>query len=80
MKQPTKAAEPQPKNENTKAVEAITAIADVVLTFRGSEKPTLAELARIADRASGLLRLGDDKAMIANAATVEIAQARGLVS
>ncbi len=79
MKTSTKTTE-QPKPEQPKAVEAITAIANVVLAYRAQAKPTLSEVARLADRAAGLLRLGDDKAMIANAATIEIARAHGLVS
>lgn len=78
-KQPTKSAE-QPKSETPKAIEAIAEIANVVLAYR-DQKPTLADVARIADRASGLLRLkAEEKAAIANNATIHIARERGLVS
>ena len=80
MSKPPKAAEPQPDSSAHQAVEALKAIADIVLNYRQTDKLTMTEVARIADRASGLLRLGDDKATIANTATIEIAKARGLVS
>jgi hypothetical protein len=68
----------EPKNEtNTKAVDAITAIADVVIG-RSSTKLTLGEVARIANRAAALLRLKDGD--VENASAVAIARKHNLVS
>lgn len=83
MGKPTKATE-QPKNEQpqldaAKAVEAIKAIADIVLRFRAIERPALAQVATIADRASNMLGLGEEKSTIAHSATIEIAKARRLL-
>jgi hypothetical protein len=66
MKNPK--AEGQPKA----AVEAVAAIAEIVLQFRGDEKPTLSDIARITGRPSGLLRVQDmdQKITVENAATV----------
>ncbi|MDA9533159.1 hypothetical protein [Bradyrhizobium sp. CCBAU 25338] len=85
MSKPNKAAEPQTKNEQPKSdqskrVEALIAIADVVLAYQDNAKPSLGELARITNRASGLLRIkGDERMAIENAATLEIARARSLL-
>lgn len=84
MSKPNKATEPQkseqPKSDQSKRVEALIAIADVVLAFQDNAKPTLGELARITNRASGLLRIkGDERTAIENAATLEIARARSLL-
>jgi hypothetical protein len=52
-------------------------IAEVELSFRNKEKPTLAEVARIANCASGLLRLnGDDKTTVENTAAIQIVRQR----
>ncbi|MEH2573465.1 hypothetical protein [Bradyrhizobium sp. AZCC 1708] len=81
MSKTPKAAE-QPKSEQPKPVETLVEITNLVLAYRNSEKPTLAEVARITDRASGLLKLkdADTKMLVANAATIEVAKARNLVS
>jgi hypothetical protein len=78
MKSPTKA---DVKSEQPKATEAIMAIADVVLAFQEKEKPTLAELARITNRASSLLRIkGDEKMALENAAAIQLAKRFNLVT
>ena len=81
MSKPTKAAE-APKTEAAKSVEALVQIADVVFENRGNEKPTFAEVARLANKASGLLRIKDrdEKLSIENAATIQIAKKYNLVS
>jgi hypothetical protein len=71
----------EPKTETPKAIEAIGAIAEVVIAFRANGKPSLADLVKIASRAAVLLKLdGDEKAGIENAATMQIAKKHGLVS
>jgi hypothetical protein len=51
-----------------------------VLAYQENAKPTLGELARITSRAIGLLRIkGDERMVIENAATLEIARARSLL-
>jgi hypothetical protein len=77
MKQPTKTTE-QPK-----AVAALTIIAETVLQFRHADQnPTLSEIARIAGRASGLLRIADldEKISVENAATIALAKKLNIVS
>jgi hypothetical protein len=60
------------KDRGTKAIETIAAIAGVVLSFRNKEKPTLAEVARIAN--------GDDKKTVENTTEIQISRKYGLVS
>ncbi|MCK1478056.1 hypothetical protein IVB27_25445 [Bradyrhizobium sp. 197] len=80
MSKPPKAAEQQSKSEQNKRIEALVAIADVVLAYQDNAKPSLGEVARITSRASGLLRIkGDERMAIENAATLEIARARSLL-
>jgi hypothetical protein len=54
------------------------------LTLRSDicEKPNLATVARVANRASGLLRIQDldEKIEVENAATIQIAKRHGLMS
>ena len=84
MSKPPKAAE-QPKSEQAKSeqekrIEALIAIVSVALAYHDNEKPALAELARLTNRASGLLRIkGDERMAIENAATLEIAKQRSLL-
>ena len=63
----------QPKPETPKAVAALVAITDTVLQFR-STSPTLGDIARIAGRASGLLRMSDldEKISVENAALLRV--------
>jgi hypothetical protein len=71
------------KTENgskPKAVEAVTSIAETVLAFRNGGKPSLAQIARIAGRASSLLHLDnvDEKISVENAATIAVAKRHSL--
>jgi hypothetical protein len=64
----------------SKTVEQVAQLVEMVLQFRGIEKPALGENARVSSRAAGLLRLkGDEKSSIENAATMQIARAHNLV-
>jgi hypothetical protein len=61
----------------------LATIAETVLKFRGEgEKPTLAAVARVTNRASGLLRIKDldERLETENAATIQIAKKHGLMS
>ena len=69
-----------PKSETTKAIDAITTIADVTISYRGMTKLTLGEVARIANRAASLLRLKDDDGSVENASAIAIARKHSLVS
>jgi hypothetical protein len=75
-------AKPEPKTETNKAVDAVTAIADVAIDYRGNEtKLTLGEVARIANRAAALLKVkDDDDRSVENHAAIAIARKHGLVS
>jgi hypothetical protein len=72
------------KSESTKptATDTLVSISELVLKFRGEEKPNLATVARVANRASGLLRIKDldEKMEVENAATIQIAKKHGLMS
>jgi hypothetical protein len=70
----------EPKAEPDKAIEVITAIAELAFTYRDVKKPPLAECAYVAKRAAGLLRLGDEREDLANNAAIAIAKKYGLVS
>jgi hypothetical protein len=75
-----KVVKSEPKvNEAPKAIEAISAIAEVVFSFRNT-KPTLGECARVANRAAALLKLGDEKEAVENNAAITIAKKYNLVS
>jgi hypothetical protein len=47
------------KSERPTATDTLVSISELVLKFRGEEKPNLATVARTANRASGLLRIKD---------------------
>jgi hypothetical protein len=70
------------KTERPTATDTLVSISELVLKFRGEEKPNLATVARVANRASGLLRLKDldEKMEVENAATIQIAKKHGLMS
>jgi hypothetical protein len=67
------------KSEPNNAIDAISAIAEVVFSFRNT-KPTLGEITRVSSRAAALLKLGDDKEAVENNAAISIAKKYGLVS
>jgi hypothetical protein len=64
-----------------KAVDVLTDISEIVLRFR-EDKPTIAAIARVTNRASHLLRIGalDERLEVENAATVQLAKKHGLMS
>jgi hypothetical protein len=74
--------ESKTKIETTKAVDAISKIAEVVFAFRSGDdvKPTLGECTRVAGRAAALLKLGDEKEAVENQAAISLARKYGLVS
>jgi hypothetical protein len=75
---PTKTAE---ANSKPAATDTLVNIAAQVLAFRGEEKSALATIARLMNRASGLLRLADldERLEVENAATVAIAKKHNLL-
>ena len=62
-------------------VETLVGIAKIVLDYRGTKKPNLAEIGRIIGRASGLLKIADmdEKFEMENRATILLAKDLGLV-
>ena len=70
------------KSERPTATHTLVSISELVLKFRDEEKPNLATVARVANRASGLLRLKDldEKMEVENAATIQIAKKHWLMS
>jgi hypothetical protein len=80
-KEATKAAlataTPKPK-----ADETLISIAESVLAYRGEERPNLATVARIINRASALLRISDqdERMSYENVATLALAKKLNLVS
>jgi hypothetical protein len=66
-----------------KAVDVLTGIVDIVLTFRFAERtPTLSDMARIVSTASRLLRFSnlDERIETENQAVLALARKRQLVS
>jgi hypothetical protein len=68
-------------NSKSKAVDTLVAVTEIVLQHRG-DKPTIASIARVTNRASHLLRIGDldERLETENAATIQIAKRQGLMS
>ena len=64
-----------------KAVEVLAGVTEMVLGYRG-DKPTIAAIARVTNRASHLLRIGDldERLEIENGATVMLAKKHGLMA
>ena len=69
-------------SERPTATDTLVSISELVLKFRSEEKPNLATVARVANRASSLLRLKDldERMECENAATIQIAKKHGLMS
>jgi hypothetical protein len=62
------------------ATDVLVQIAEIVMRYR-NERPTLAAVARSANRASGLLRLDREARLEAeNSATIALARKLGLMS
>jgi hypothetical protein len=76
------AKEPTTTKPKPDGVESLVGIAKIVLTYRGTTKPNLAELGRIVGRASSLLRISDidEKFEIENRAAVQVAKELGLMT
>ena len=70
------------KSDRPKAVDTLVNIAEIVLQHRGEDKPRLTTVARVTNRASGLLRYDnlDERLETENAATIQIAKKHGLMS
>jgi hypothetical protein len=69
-------------SEKPKAVDTLIEIAELVLKYRADAKLRLAVVARVINRASGLLRYDniDERLEVENGATVQLAKKLGLVS
>jgi hypothetical protein len=70
------------KSDRPKAVDTLVNIAEIVLQHRGEDKPRLTTVARVTNRASGLLHYDslDERLETENAATIQIAKKHGLMS
>jgi hypothetical protein len=77
-----KPAAKDPAATKANGTESLVGIAKVVLAYRATTKPNLAEIGRIVGRASGLLKIADidEKFEIENRATVLLAKELGLVT
>jgi hypothetical protein len=87
MKQPTKAMPPATTGGHTAerptATDTLVAIADLAIAHRFTNRPpSLADLVRVVGSGSNTLRYGnrDEKTEVQNAAVMQIARQRGLVS
>ena len=60
------------------ATDTLVSISELVLKFRGEEKPNLATVARTANRASGLLRI-KERDQVANAAALVLGKKHNLL-
>jgi hypothetical protein len=62
--------------------ETLVGIAKIVLDYRGTTKPNLAEIVRIIGRASGLLKIADEgeRSETENKAVLLLAKELGLVA
>jgi hypothetical protein len=71
----------KPDTAEPKAVDVLAGVTEMVLGYRG-DKPTIAAIARVTNRASHLLRIGDldERLEIENGATVMLAKKHGLMA
>jgi hypothetical protein len=74
--------EPTTTTKPNFGAESLVGIAKIVLDYRGTTKPNLAEIGRIVGRASSLLKIADldEKFEMENRATVLLAKELGLVT
>jgi hypothetical protein len=77
-----KQAKTEPTTNRPKATDTLVTIGEHVLQYRGDDKPTLSAVARLMNRASGLLRIGDldERLEVENTATVALAKKLRLIS
>ena len=75
-----------PKTEPTisngpNRVEALVSVTKAALQYRGMDKPNLAEIGRVIDKASRLLRISDldERVELENRAAVQVAKELGLM-
>jgi hypothetical protein len=76
-------AKTEPTTNRPKATDTLVNIGEQVLLYRGGDdKPTLSAVARLMNRASGLLRIGDldERLEVENKATIALAQKLRLIS
>jgi hypothetical protein len=79
-KSPTAKTPTTGNNKPQDAEATIVSIAELALAFRG-DKPSLATIARLTNRASWMLRLdANARAAAENGATIEVAKRLGLIS
>ena len=78
----TKPTEQQPTTTKKFGAETLVGIAKIVLDYRGTTKPNLAEIVRIIGRASSLLKIADEgeRSETENKAVVLLAKELGLVA
>jgi hypothetical protein len=75
-------AKTEPTTNRPKATDTLVNIGEQVLLYRGGDdKPTLSAVARLMNRASGLLRIGDvdERLEVENKATIALAQKLRLI-
>ena len=72
----------EPTTKPNFGAESLVEIAKIVLDYRGTTKPNLAEIGRIVGRASSLLKISDldERFETENRATVLLAKELGLVT
>jgi hypothetical protein len=72
----------EPTTKPNFGAESLVGIAKIVLDYRGTTKPNLAEVGRIIGRASSLLKIADidERFETENRATVLLAKELGLVA
>ena len=70
------------KDTRPKAVDTLVNVVEIVLQHRGEDRPRLTTVARVTNRASGLLRYDnmDERLETENAATIVVAKKHGLMS
>ena len=79
---PASKDQPTTTKPNPNGAESLVGIAKIVLDYRGTKKPNLAEIGRLIGRASSLLKITDmdERFEIENKATLLLAKDLGLVS
>ena len=73
---------PQQHAAQSNGVEALVSITKAALQYRGMDKPNLAEIGRVIDKASRLIRISDldERLELENRAAVQVAKELGLIA
>jgi hypothetical protein len=77
-KQSTKTETETTTNNKPKVIEAVVAIAEQAIAFRGEEKPTLSSILRLTGGAARMLRV-KDRDQVANAAALVLGKKHNLL-